>query len=1355
METAIGAAGWLLGKVLTKLSEDLVAAYVSSNELGLNFHDIKLKLLYTQGLLHASEGRDMSNNPGLYGLLGELSKKADEAEDMLDEIHYFMIQDQLDGTKEAAPELGDGVRGSALHVRHAARHTIGNWIPCFSCSRTQGGDSSVDVVTSDNDGGPVHKLSFDRVDMSNKIRSVIEELNSMCGPVSDLLKIPNHSNTATSTPITLKKPPTGSVSAQDKLYGREVIFEQTINELTGTKYLGETLSVMSFVGPGGMGKTTFTQHLYNEKRVEEHFIVRVWVCVSTGFDVTNLTRQTLRCIPAVEKEEYKCTVETASLDQLQKSIIERLKSKRFLIVLDDIWTCNNESDWNDLLVPFKQGEIKGSMVLVTTRFPSVVQMVKTTEPVELHGLKDDDFLKLLEACIFPENKPRHYEDQLIDVAKDIAKELKGSPLAANTVGRLLRKNISLEYWIEVLENDEWQNAKNTDDILPSLKISYDYLPFFLKKCFSYCALFPEDYKFYNLQTTSFWTAIGILDSSCQHDKNSSFQHDKNYLEELVDNGFLMKRVDIYNDQYYVMHDLLHELSRNVSSQECVNIRCSSFSTDNIPQSVRHLSITIEDICDESFEEEMGKLKGRIDIGNLRTLMIFGSPNARIANIFKDVFEEIKGLRILFIAINTIESLPKSFPNLIHLQYLKISSPDPLEEMTLPSTLSRFNHLKFLDLNLWRGSENLPKDFSRLINLRHFFSSKELHSNIPEVGKMKCLHELKEFNVKKEGVGFELKELGDLRELGGELCICNLEIVASKGEASAAKLKNKRNLKKLRLVWGAEHKTVDDDVLEGLEPHPDLRVLSITNAGVATCPRWLCDDLSTKRLESLHLEGISWVTHPAFEQLPHLTKLTLKSISGMRVLRLGFSTVTGRSFTHLKTLDLTDMPELVEWVGEPNSNLFSRLESISLEDCPSLCSFPFLEYSHLFTNLFSLDIRYCPKLSQFPPMPRTSTLSNMQLFNRSSSVVLHGKKKFRIKQYKGALAFHNLDEVEDMRIVGGPHISCSSLKKLNSLRSVHFEECDDMFFAEQDDAVVLHSVQNLVISDSRITGESFSNALKLLPALSQVILDKCKRLEFLPVEDGGLSGLRMLQSFRGLGCGNLFSRWHKGEVGGGGHAIKPFPTSLRELDISFELSIESMGLLSNLTSLTSLSLKVCKELTMDGFNPQITVNLKQLVLYANKFIAGDLLSEIARSKLMHAGSFQLEELEVDSISAVLTVPICSHLAATLHTLRFTIDKLATTFTEEQEQALLLLTSLKNLEFEWCKNLESFPRVLRGLSTLKRLRIYMCDKILCLPSKESLPASLETLVVWCDSPELTEQAKKLKGSEPWFSVKGYGL
>lgn len=112
--------------------------------------------------------------------------------------------------------------------------------------------------------------------------------------------------------------------------------------------------------------------------------------------------------------------------------------------------------------------------------------------------------------------------------------------------------------------------------MPSLKISYDYLPFQLKKCFSYCSLFPEDHRFYNLEITHFWTAVGIIDSS--------YQNNKNFLEELVDNGFLMKVSNKFG-QYYVMHDLLHELSRNVSSQDCINISSLSFTADSIPQSI--------------------------------------------------------------------------------------------------------------------------------------------------------------------------------------------------------------------------------------------------------------------------------------------------------------------------------------------------------------------------------------------------------------------------------------------------------------------------------------------------------------------------------------------------------------------------------------------------------------------------------------------------------------------------------------------------------------------------------------------------------------------------------------------------
>ena len=259
-----------------------------------------------------------------------------------------------------------------------------------------------------------------------------------------------------------------------------------------------------------------------------------------------------------------------------------------------------------------------------------------------------------------------------------------------------------------------------------------------------------------------------------------------------------------------------------------------------------------------------------------------------------------------------------------------------------------------------------------------------------------------------------------------------------------------------------------------------------------------------------------------------------------------------------------------------------------------------------------------------------------------------------------------------------------------------------------------------------------------------------------MEHGGLSDLGKLQSFEALSCGNMFSRWPKGEVGGGAHAIKPFPASLRELMIFVEPSMQSMGLLSNLTSLTSLSLETCSKLTMDGFNPHITVNLNKLVVCAyndeqgNMSIAGDLVSEIARSNLMHVGSFQLGKIYVDSISGVLIAPICRHLSPTLHTLSFCYDQGATTFAEEQQQALQLLSSLKHLEFERCYNLQSLPKGLRGLSSLKRLEINSCNKIQCLPPKKGLPSSLESLVVYECNSELTEQARKLKGIEPWFSV-----
>uniref|UniRef100_A0A0E0FF87 Uncharacterized protein n=1 Tax=Oryza nivara TaxID=4536 RepID=A0A0E0FF87_ORYNI len=83
--------------------------------------------------------------------------------------------------------------------------------------------------------------------------------------------------------------------------------------------------------------------------------------------------------------------------------------------------------------------------------------------------------------------------------------------------------------------------------------------------------------------------------------------------------------------------------------------------------------------------------------------------------------------------------------------------------------------------------------------------------------------------------------------------------------------------------------------------------------------------------------------------------------------------------------------------------------------------------------------------------------------------------------------------------------------------------------------------------------------------------------------------------------------------------------------------------------------------------------------------------MARTKTtMPQVALQLKDLVVDSISAVLTAPICSFLAPTLRELgiKDDVDRVSS-FSDEQEWALELLVSLKKLSFDGLWVLQSLP------------------------------------------------------------------
>ncbi|CAO2143681.1 unnamed protein product, partial [Urochloa humidicola] len=117
---------------------------------------------------------------------------------------------------------------------------------------------------------------------------------------------------------------------------------------------------------------------------------------------------------------------------------------------------------------------------------------------------------------------------------------------------------------------------------------------------------------------------------------------------------------------------------------------------------------------------------------------------------------------------------------------------------------------------------------------------------------------------------------------------------------------------------------------------------------------------------------------------------------------------------------------------------------------------------------------------------------------------------------------------------------------------------------------------------------------------------------------------------------------------------------------------------------------------------------------------------------------LERLSVDDLS-VLDTSFCKNLTS-LRELKLLNLKGSTCFTDEQEMALQLLTSLQKLKFVWCYELADLPAILCSLDSLKKLEISYCPLISRLPEK-GLPPSLEELEIFVSSAQLERQCRML--------------
>ena len=1053
----------------------------------------------------------------------------------------------------------------------------------------------------------------------------------------------------------------------------------------------DVIGVLTILGMGGVGKTTLAQLLYNDKEVQNRFELRAWACVSEDFDVIKVTKTLLE---SVNSKSY----DSNNLDFLRGELKRSLGGKKFLFVLDDLWN-EKYSDWDDLQTSFTGGKV-GSKVIITTRQQKVADVTHTFPIHRLGPLSDEDCWALLAKHAFGrEDSSRSPE--LDEIGKKIAKKCGGLPIAAKTLGGLLRSEVDPREWNKILNSNIWDIP--SDDVLPALRLSYLYLPAHLKRCFAYCSIFPKDYELDRKQLVLLWMAEGFIQKSKSGQELEEIGDD--YFVGLLSRSLIQQSKGDEGQEVFVMHDLVNDLARTVSGKCCFR-----FDFGEMPTNARHFSYNMEVFDSSKKFENFCKLKCLRSFLPLTfnpwytfqpyTFQPYTFHLTR--KVLEDLLPTYRSLRVLSMSrYENITQLPDSISNLVQLRYLNLSYT---KIKSLPDAACMLCNLQTLNLSNCSSLTELPADIGKLVSLRHLDISGTSLKELPmQIVGLKNLRTLTVFVVGKQQEGLRVRELKRFPHLRGKLQILNLNNVTDPMDAFDANMKGKVNIEELMLEWsknGEQDSRVEKDVIEQLQPSTNVRELTIKCYGGTSFPRWLGDS-SFSNMLSLRISECKYcMSLPPLGQLPSLKKLY---VGGMELLEIvgpefygevGGSGCAFQPFPSLELLEFKNMSNWKEWLlpfeSEGRKLPFPHLKSLHLLDCSKLKG----QLPQHLPSLTEFQISECFELKTMP-----STLQWI------TSI-----KKFTVwKEIQGSL-MENVSQcsLEDITIR-----DCNNLPSLpkmivnsNGLRNLSLYSLPSITSFPKDGlptslaSVSIYHCKNLAF----LPHETWRN-YKSLSTLS--IIYSCDSLVSFP-----LDCFPVLKDLRIINCSNLQSLSIS-------ESSMDRPSSLQSLNISGCGILRSLSeRIHTLTTLQSLHIYNSPNLLPFG-QGGLPPNLRTFVITGCGRQWSDGITDCGLQRLT-----SLSYIRIDNGDVVKYLLKEQMLPSSLTSLLFSNVSDTKLF---DENGFRLLASLETLLIEDCERLECLPEDgLQHLTSLKRLYIRRCERLESL-AKHTLPPSLFLLSI----------------------------
>ncbi|KAL3506457.1 hypothetical protein ACH5RR_031839 [Cinchona calisaya] len=495
------------------------------------------------------------------------------------------------------------------------------------------------------------------------------------------------------------------VIEEDNVVGFDDAAEEVIELLTGeSDNESDQLKVISIIGMLGLGKTTLAKMVFNDPKIEYLFYFRAFVNVSQEYTRKEVFLKILRQFTQITDKMNYMTDE-----ELVQELHNVLKTRRYLIVMDDVWT---KEAWSDLKSAFPNND-QGSRVLITSRNKLVVVYANPAiDPYFLRFLYPDESRELLRRKVFGENC---FPSELESYELRILQKCDGLPLAIAVVaGILVNHRDRTDWWKRVAEYLTGYVARNQEQSYALIKLSYNHMPHHLKPCFLYLGVFGKDFEIPMWKLVRLWIAEGFIprDGSISLEDTA-----KDYLEELLVRNLVMvgHRRSTGEIKTCRVHDTLHDFCRKEAMKENLfyeierfgqAISLSAYPSGNFRRLCVNASV---------YECIISSRSGEY----VRSFMSFAKeettlPPERVSFIPK----AFKLLRVLDFRSIIFTGFPTDLLYLVLLRYIALSGHLKI----LPEKMANLWNLQTLIVETSFRTLKIKADICKLAQLRH------LHTN---------------------------------------------------------------------------------------------------------------------------------------------------------------------------------------------------------------------------------------------------------------------------------------------------------------------------------------------------------------------------------------------------------------------------------------------------------------------------------------------------------------------------------------------------------------------------------------------------------------------------------------------------